>query len=65
MLRKLYKTRQRRFRHAVNAMIKQIVEDAHKLGISKIVLGKLKGIRGNNNGHNSKSNAMVNNFWIA
>jgi predicted acetyltransferase len=45
MLRKLYKTRQRRFRHAVNAMIKQIVEDAHKLGISKIVLGKLKGMR--------------------
>ena len=41
-LRKLYRIRQRRFRHAVNAMIKTIVEDAYKLGISKIVLGKLK-----------------------
>jgi putative transposase len=61
-LRKLYRTRQRRFRHAVNAMVKTIVEDAHKLGISKIVLGKLKGIRGNNS-HNGKANAMINNFW--
>jgi len=60
-LRKLYRIRRRRFRHAVNAMVKQIVEDAHKLGISKIVLGKLKGIRGN--GHNGKLNAIVNNFW--
>jgi IS605 OrfB family transposase len=42
-------------------MIKQIVEDAHQLGISKIVLGKLKGIR--NNSHNGKANAMINNFW--
>jgi transposase len=37
--RKLYRIRQRRFRHAVNAMIKTIVEDAYQLGISKIVLG--------------------------
>ena len=33
-LRRLYRIRQRRFRHAVNAMIKTIVEDAHQLGIS-------------------------------
>ena len=37
-LRKLYRIRQKRFRHAVNAMIKTIVDDAHKLGISKMVL---------------------------
>jgi putative transposase len=61
-LRKLYRIRQKRFRHAVNAMIKTIVEDAHQLGISKIVLGKLKSIR-NNSHSNSKANAMVNNFW--
>ncbi len=60
-LRKLYRIRQRRFRHAMNAMVKTIVEDAHELGISKIVLGKLKGIR--NNGCNSKANAMIHNFW--
>jgi putative transposase len=60
-LRKLYRVRQRRFGHAVNAMIKQIVEDAHQLDISKIVLGRLKGIRNNN--HNGKVNAMINSFW--
>ncbi|NHV61083.1 MAG: IS200/IS605 family element transposase accessory protein TnpB, partial [Candidatus Verstraetearchaeota archaeon] len=60
-LRKLYRIRQKRFRHAVNAMVKTIVDDAHKLGVSKIVLGKLKGIR--KNGKNGKANAMINNFW--
>ena len=60
-LRKLYRIRQRRFRHAVNAMIKTIAEDAHRFEISKIVLGKLKGIRDDNK--NGKANAMINNFW--
>jgi putative transposase len=61
-LRKLYRIRQKRFRHAVDAMVKTIVEDAHQLGISKIVLGRLRNIR-NNSHSNSKANAMVNNFW--
>jgi len=60
-LRRLYRMRQRRFKHAANTMIKTIVEDAHHLKISKIVLGRLKGIR--DNSHNCKANAMVNNFW--
>jgi len=58
--RRLYRIRQRRFRHAVNAMIKTIVECAHQLGISKIILGRLSGVRNNSN---SKANAMINNFW--
>ena len=61
-LRKLYRIRRRRFRHAMNAMIKTIVEDAYLLGISKIVLGRLKGVRENGH-HNSKANSMINNFW--
>jgi putative transposase len=60
-LRRLYRTRQRRFRHAVNTMVKTIVEEAYRLGVSKIVLGKLKGVR--NNSHNGKANTMINNFW--
>ncbi len=60
-LRRLYRIRQRRFRHAVNAMIKTIVEDAAAFNISKIVVGNLKGIRDNN--HNNKANTMINNFW--
>ncbi|PUA32607.1 MAG: hypothetical protein B9J98_03905, partial [Candidatus Terraquivivens tikiterensis] len=60
-LRKLYRIRQRRFRHAINAMIKTIIEDAYALSVSEIVLGKLKGIRESN--HSNKANAMINNFW--
>jgi putative transposase len=60
-LRRLYRTLQRRFRHAVNTMVKTIVEEAYRLGVSKIVLGKLKGVR--NNSHNCKANTMINNFW--
>jgi len=60
-LRRLYRIRQRRFKHAANTMIKTIVEDAHHLKISKIVLGRLKGVR--DNSHNCKANTMINNFW--
>jgi len=60
-LRKLYRIRQRRFRHAVNAMIKTIIEEAIILNISRIVLGNLDGVRENK--HSSKANAMINNFW--
>jgi putative transposase len=65
-LSKLYRIRQRRFKHAINAMVKMIVDNAYHLGIREIVLGKLKGIRSNNNNNsnnNTKANAMVNNFW--
>jgi len=61
-LRKLYRIRQRRFKHAVNAMIKTIVEDANQLNISKIVLGRLKNIR-NKSHNNSKANTIINSFW--
>jgi len=64
MLSKLYRIRQRRFKHAINAMVKTIVDNAYHLGIREIVIGKLRGIRSNNNNsNNSKANAMVNNFW--
>ncbi|MGB9660249.1 MAG: zinc ribbon domain-containing protein [Nitrososphaerales archaeon] len=38
-----------------------MVEDTYRLGISRIVLGRLKGIRDND--HSSKVNVMINNFW--
>jgi putative transposase len=47
--------------NAVNTMVKTIVEEAYRLGVSKIVLGKLKGVR--NNSHNGKANTMINNLW--
>jgi len=51
-LKRLHRIRQRSLRHAVNAMIKTIVEGTSKFGISKIVLGDLKWIREKK--HNSK-----------
>jgi len=60
-LRRLYRMRQRRFKHAANTMIKTIIENTHQLDISKIVLGRLKGIRDDNK--NGKANTMINNFW--
>jgi len=60
-LKKMYRIRHRRFRHAVNSMIKTIAEYASRSGISKIFLGDLEGVRENK--HNSKVNAMINNFW--
>jgi putative transposase len=61
-LRRLFRIRKRRFRHAVNAMVKAIVDDAAQLNISKIILGDLRGIRENNR-YNGKANSMVHNFW--
>jgi len=61
-VRRFYRTRQRCFRYAVNAMIKSIVEEAYGLSISEIVLGNLKGIRENGN-RNGNASSMVNNFW--
>ena len=61
-IRKMYRIRRRRFRHAVNAMIKTIVEYAYTNGVSKIVVGDLKGIRENNH-KNSKANSIIHNFW--
>jgi len=46
----------------MNAMVKQVVEGTHQLGTSKIVLGRLRGIRDNGR-KGAKGNAVVNNFW--
>jgi len=61
-IRKMYRIGKRRFRHAVNTMIKMIVEYAVQTGLSRIVVGNLKGIRENNH-KNSKVNSMIHNFW--
>ena len=43
-------------------MIRVMVRDLYDLGISKIVIGDLTGIRENNN-KGKKSNSMIHNFW--
>jgi putative transposase len=62
-LRRLYRIRQRRFRHAVNAMARNMVEDLYELGVSRIVVGKLRHIRDNNGYNGHRTNSMIHNFW--
>jgi putative transposase len=61
-LSRFYRIRQRRFRQAINTMIIIIVKDLYELGVSKIVIGNLTGIRENND-NGKKSNSMIHNFW--
>jgi len=67
---RLYRIRKRRFKHAIDSMVKTIVDNAHYSGIREIVIGNLKGIRSNSNNssnnnynNNTKANSMINNFW--
>jgi len=62
-LRNLYGIRQRRFRHAVNSMVRTMVKDLYELGVSTIVVGNLKHIRDGNGDHSHKTNSMIHNFW--
>jgi len=61
-LSRLYRIRQRRFRQAINTMIRNMVRDLYELGVSKIVIGDLTGIREDND-KGRKSNSMIHNFW--
>jgi len=61
-IRKLYRKRQLRFRHAVSTIIHRFVKLCYEKGVTEIVVGDVKGIRQNNN-KNAKANAMIHNFW--
>jgi len=61
-LSKLYRTRRKRFRHAVATFARQLVKDLYARGVSSIVIGELTGIR-NGNAHRRQGNAMVHNYW--
>ena len=61
-LKKLYQTRQRRFRNAINNYVSNFVKRCEDSGVSEIVVGDLTGIR-NNASKGTKTNTMINNFW--
>jgi len=61
-LRRLYRKRKRRFRHAVNTVVSRFVGLCYNKGVSEIVMGNLNGIR-NNNSRGKKANSMIHNFW--
>jgi len=61
-LRKLYRKRKRRFRHAINTIIYRFVKLCFEKGVSEIIVGDITHIRDNNDKGN-KINSLIHNFW--
>ena len=61
-LRKLYRKRQRRFRHIINTIIYRFINLCLKKNVSEIIVGDVTHIRDNNDKGN-KINAIIHNFW--
>lgn len=61
-LRRLYRIRKRRFRHAVNAMVKNFIERCDREDVKEIVTGDVTYIR-DSGSRGRKTNSMVENFW--
>jgi len=58
-----FRRRQRRLRHAVNAMLRGIFEGLEAKGVGELLIGDLTGIRDNGD-HGKSVNQKVNNFWV-
>jgi len=61
-LRKLYRKRQRRFRHAISTIIHRFVKLCLKKNVSEIIVGDITHIRDDND-KGGKINAIIHNFW--
>jgi putative transposase len=61
-LRRLFRARQRRFKHAVYAMLRDLFERLREAGVSELVVGNLIGIRNNSN-YSHNVNQKIHNFW--
>jgi len=61
-LRKLYRKRQRRFRHAINTIVHRFVKLCLEKNVSEIIVGDVTHIRDNNDKGN-KINSLIHNFW--
>jgi len=57
-----FRRRQRRLRHAVNAMLRGIFEGLEAKGVDELLIGDLNGIR-DSDSHGRSVNQKVNNFW--
>jgi putative transposase len=58
-----FRRRQRRLRHAVNAMLRDIFEILESKDVGELVIGDLTGIREEAN-HGDKGNQKLHNFWV-
>jgi len=61
-IRKYYRKRKLRFRHAINTIVFRFVKLCYEKGVTEIFVGDVSGIRQNND-NGSKVNAMIHNFW--
>ena len=61
-LRRLYRTRKRRFRDVIYKVVNDFVARCWSQGVSEIVLGELTNIRASAQ-FSKKSNAMIHLFW--
>jgi len=64
-LRRLFKKRQKRFKHSINTIIARFVKNCWEKEVSEIVIGDVTRIRENSRKKmkGRKANAMINNFW--
>lgn len=61
-IEKLFRTRKRRFRHAINTLLRNLFERLQTMQITHLVIGDLNGIReGNDLG--KRTNQKLHNFW--
>ncbi|MCJ7632844.1 RNA-guided endonuclease TnpB family protein, partial [Candidatus Bathyarchaeota archaeon] len=58
----MYRCRQRRLKHAVNAMCRNIFAELEKRNVGVLVMGDLTGIRAEAN-HGKNGNQKLHNFW--
>ncbi len=58
----MFRCRQRRLRHAVNSMVKNVFETLEKRNVNVLVVGDLNGIRAEAN-HGRNGNQKLHNFW--
>ena len=61
-IRKYYRKRQLRFRHAINTIVFRFIKFCSEKGVAEVVVGDVRGIR-DNIARGSKVNTMIHNFW--
>lgn len=61
-IRKLFRKRQCRFRHAMYSMLRNLFERAAKMGVTHLAVGDLNGIRQDKD-LGTRTNQKLHNFW--
>jgi putative transposase len=60
-IRLQFRKRQRRLKHAINAMLRSIFSTLEEKEVGEFYIGDLNGVKNTN--HGKKTNQKINNFW--